>query len=152
MGKVIKFEYQDVKNFSKEFRKQTGKRNVDAMFRKICDVAMENTISVAEERSLVKTGELKSSWREDVKKTKKSGNLYSKMAINKAYNPRAKKAGMTPYYASFIEEGHEKVPWRKDTHAVPMLTGQSGAEENTRRKLQEIVDKEINKLFGGLFS
>lgn len=148
MGKSVKFEYDDVKNFSKEFRKKTSKRSVDAMCRNICDIAMENTISEAENKTIVYSGELKDAWRRNIGKTKKTNGVYSKTAINKAYNQNAKNAGYTPYYALFIELGHKKVGWRKDTHGIHMLRD---AEENTLNKLQEIVDGEINELLGGIF-
>lgn len=149
MGKVIQIEYKDVKNFSKELRKRSGKRNVDNMFRKIGNVALENTIDEAEKRTPVWTGELKSSWRKNVKSARKQKGEFVATATNKAYNEEAKEVGMNPYYASFVEEGHKKVPWRKRTHGVHML---AEAEEDTRRNMEKIVDKEIKELFGGLFS
>lgn len=151
MAKVIKLEHKDVTKFSKEFNKRVKPKSIDNLFISIADTAMENTIVEAEKRSLVYSGELKKAWRRDIEKTEKVNNAYSKTATNKAHNPRAEQAGYTPYYAKFIELGHKKVGWRKDTHAVPMLSGQAGAEEDTLSKLPKIVDDEIKKFFGGLF-
>lgn len=150
MVKVIKLEHNDVTKFSKEFDKRAKSGNVDKLFVRIADTAMENTIVEAEKRSLVYSGELKKAWRRNIEDTEKVNGSYSKTATNKAHNPRAEQAGYTPYYAKFIELGHKKVGWRKDTHAVPMLSGQAGAEENTLSKLPKIVDDEIKKFFGGL--
>lgn len=149
MGNAVKFEYDDVKKFSKEFNKRNNSKRIDDLFVRIADTAMENTISVAEKRSLERSGELKKAWRRDIEKTEKINGSYSKTATNKARNPRAKQ--MTQYYAKFIELGHKKVPWRNDTRAVPMLSGQAGAEEDTLDKLPKIVDDEIKNFFGGLF-
>ena len=148
MGKFIQFEYDDVKKFAKDLNKRAGVRNVDSTFRKICDVAMENTLDEAEKRTPVWTGELKSSWRKNVKSAKKQSGSFIATATNKAYNEEAKAVGMDPYYAEFVEEGHKKVPWRKRTHGVHML---AEAEEDTRRKMEKIITDEMKKLLGGLF-
>ena len=148
MAKAIKLEHKDVTKFAKEFDKRAKSGNVDKLFVKIADIAMENTISVAEERSLYRSGELKKAWRRNIEDTEKVNGSYSKTATNKARNPRATQ--MSQYYAKYIELGHKKVPWRNDTRAVPMLSGQAGAEENTLSKLPKIVDDEIKKFFGGL--
>ena len=149
MAKILKFEYKEVKEFRKEFRKRTGQRNVDKSLKNICNDALENTLTVAEKNTPVQTGELKSSWRKDVKAARKSKGEFVASAINKAYNEDAKAARMDPYYAEYVEEGHKKVPWRKKTHGVHML---ANAELDTERKLQKIVDNEVKKFFGGLFS
>lgn len=148
MVKLIQFEYKDVKDFSKTLNKRVGSQNVDQAFKNICDVVLENTLSEAEKRTPVWTGELKKSWRKNVKRTKKDGKTFSKIAINKAYNEEADAMGMDPYYAEFVEEGHKKVPWRKRTHGVHML---AEAEEDTRRKMEKMVENEMKKLLGGLF-
>ena len=148
MGKVLRFEYQEVKDFSKEFRKRTGTRNVDGVFKGIVNKALENTLSEAEGLTPVKTGELKSSWRKNVKSARKSKGEFVASAINKAYNEEAKAVRMDPYYAEYVEEGHKKVPWRKRTHGVHML---ANAEEDTRRKLPVMIENEIKALLGGLF-
>lgn len=148
MGKVLRFEYKELKDFKKEFSKRVGKRNVDGMFKTIANKALENTLSEAEKLTPVLTGELKTSWRKNVKSARKSKGDIVATAVNKAYNEEAKAAHMDPYYAEYVEEGHKKVPWRKRTHGVHML---AKAEIDTERKLQGIVNDEIKKLFGGLF-
>lgn len=148
MAKFIEFECKELKDFSKDLNKRVGVRNVNNMFKNTCDVALENTISEAEKRTPVYTGELKSSWRKNVKVARRRGESFSATAVNKAYNEEAKAAGMDPYYAEYVEEGHKKVPWRKRTHGVHML---AEAEEDTRRKLQGIIENEMKKLLGGLF-
>lgn len=148
MAKFIEFECKELKDFSKDLNKRVGVRNVNNMFKNTCDVALENTISEAEKRTPVLTGELKSSWRKNVKVARRRGESFSATAVNKAYNEEAKAAHMDPYYAEYVEEGHKKVPWRKRTHGVHML---AEAEEDTRRKLQGIVENEMKKLLGGLF-
>lgn len=151
MGKVLELRYKDVENFAKGLNRKT-KRGTDRLFINVVDTAMENTIKIAEERSLKWSGELKESWRKNIEPTQKVGKKYSKKATNEAFNERAEEAGMEGHYASFIEEGHKKVPWRKNTFAVPMLSGVNGAEVDTERKLQQIADNEVKKFFGGLFS
>lgn len=148
MGKLIQFEYKDVKDFSKEFKKRVGVRNVNSAFKNVCNNALENTLDEAEKRTPVQTGELKSSWRKNIKVARRRGESFSATAVNKAFNEEAKVAGMDPYYAEYVEEGHKKVPWRKRTHGVHML---AEAEEDTRRKLPEIIENEMKKLLGGLF-
>ena len=148
MGKVLKIEYKELKDFKKEFRKRTSVRNVTNTFKTIANKALENTLSNAEDLTPVKTGELKSSWRKNVRSARKSKGDIVATAVNKAYNEEAKAAHMDPYYAEYVEEGHKKVPWRKRTHGVHML---AKAEVDTERKIQGIVNDEIKKLFGGLF-
>ena len=148
MGKILKIEYKELKDFKKEFSKRTSVRNVTNAFKTIANTALENTLSEAENLTPVKTGELKSSWRKNVKFARKTKGDVVATAVNKAYNEDAKAARMDPYYAEYVEEGHKKVPWRKRTHGVHML---AKAEVDTERKIQGIVDDEIKKLFGGLF-
>ena len=148
MGKVLKIEYKELKDFKKEFRKRTSVRNVTNTFKTIANKALENTLSNAEDLTPVKTGELKSSWRKNVRSARKSKGDIVATAVNKAYNEEAKAAHKDPYYAEYVEEGHKQVPWRKRTHGVHML---AKAEVDTERKIQGIVNDEIKKLFGGLF-
>lgn len=147
MGKIFDVEYDDVKKFNKEFGKRIN--NIDDMFERIVERAMENTLREAEEETPVKTGELKSSWRKEVEKVKRDANKFSQKATNSAFNEEAVAVNMEGYYASFVEEGHKPVPWRKNTHGIHML---AEAEVDTERKLPKIVDEEIRKLLGGLFS
>lgn len=155
MAKILKFEYKEVKEFRKEFRKRTGQRNVDKSLKNICNDALENTTSIAKELVTKRTkrysGELEDGWGDKavIQKARKTKGEFVASATNKAFNPRAKVAGKDPYYASFVEEGHAPVPWRASTHAIHAL---SDAELDTERKLQKIVDNEVKKFFGGLFS
>lgn len=148
MGKFVQFEYKEVKDFSKTLNNRVDGKKVEATFKNICDVALENTLSEAEKKTPVWSGELKTSWRKNVESAKKQGDLFTATATNKAFNEEAAAIGMEGHYASFVEEGHKKVPWRKRTHGVHML---AEAEEDTRRKLQGIVENEMKKLLGGLF-
>lgn len=147
MGEVVKFEYNDVTKFHKELGKRIN--DVDDTFERIVKRAMENTLREAEKETPVKTGELKSSWRRDVEKPKRDGKHFSQTATNNAFNEEAAAVNMEGYYASFVEEGHKPVPWRKNTHGIHML---AEAEIDTECKLPKIVDEEIRKLLGGLFS
>ena len=160
MGKVVKFEYGEVKEFRKNLRTQASARNVDTMFRKICDVAMENTISAVEThpKHPEQDGDLKRGWRNDIKKARKSKNVYSKTATNKASNKLAKEFGLTEFYALYVEEGNKNpAPYYEDERGVHWITRPEGvhmlrdAENDTLNKLQGIVDEEVKKLFGGLF-
>ena len=148
MGNVIKLEHKDVSDFSRKLNKVIKSKQVDEIFINSCKVAMDNTLSEAELRTPVVTGELYSSWRKDVERPERRGKSFSQTATNKAYNERAVAAGMEGHYASFVEEGHKPVPWRKHTFGVHML---ANAENDTDNLLEEIVDDEINKVLGGIF-
>ena len=148
MGKIFDVEYQDVKDFRRNLNKIVERKKSDNIFINSCEKAMDNTLSEAEKRTPVKTGELKSRWRKDVEKPKRDGKSFSKTAINKAYNEEAAAMDMEGFYASFVEKGHKPVPWRKNTHGVHML---ADAENDTKNKLEEIVDNEVKKLLRGLF-
>lgn len=148
MGKVINFEYADVTRFARGLNKKIQSKEIDDIFINSCKVAMENTLSEAEDRTPIVTGELISSWRKDVEKPERHGNSFSQTATNKAFNEEAAAMNMEGHYASFVEEGHKKVPWRKSTRGVHML---AQAEQDTNNLLEEIVDNEINKVLGGLF-
>ena len=149
MVKVFRFEYKQVDDFSKKFNKRAELRNVDGVFENVCNIALENTLTEAEKTTPVYTGELKTSWRKNVKLARKQSSEFVASATNKAFNEEAQAVGMDPYYAEFVEEGHKKVPWRKRTHGVHML---ANAEEDTRRKLDKMVEREIETLLGGLFN
>ena len=148
MGKVFDVEYRDVKDFRRKLKTIVERKKTDKIFINSCEKAMENTLREAQEETPVLTGELKSRWRKDVEKPEKTKRGFSQSATNKAYNPEAADAGKDPYYASFVEKGHKPVPWRKYTHGVYML---AHAENDTKDKLEGIVDAEIKKLLGGLF-
>lgn len=148
MTKVCELRYKDVENFSKGLNRKT-KKSTDALFKNICSTAMSNTLEEAEKLTPVWSGELKKSWRDDVEAPHKRGKTWVTTAVNEAFNERAAEVGMEGHYASYIEEGHKKVPWRKNTHGIHML---AKAEVDTERKLQQIADDEVRKFFGGLFS
>lgn len=148
MGKIFDVEYKDVEVFHRDLKKIIDSNRVDDIFINSCEKAMDNTIYEAESRTPVKTGELISSWRKDIEKPKRDGKGFSQTAINKAFNEEAAAMNMEGHYASFVEEGHKKVPWRKNTYGVHML---AQAEQETDNVLEQIVDKEIKKLLGGLF-
>ena len=149
MSKVLTFEYNDVTRFAKELDKKIKSKGIDEIFINSCKVAMENTISEAEAKTPVYTGELYTSWRKDIERPERQGNSFSQTATNKAFNEEADAMGMEGHYASFIEEGHKKVPWRKRTDGIFML---AQAEHDTWNLLEEIVDDEVNKVLGGLFN
>lgn len=148
MKNPIKFEYADVTRFARGLNKKVQSKEIDEIFINSCKVAMENTLSEAEAKTPIVTGELYTSWRKDVEKPQRQGNSFSQTATNKAHNERAVAVGMEGHYASFVEEGHKKVPWRKRTDGIHML---AQAEHDTWNLLEEIVDDEINKVLGGLF-
>ena len=163
MGKLLKFEYQDVKDFKKEFRKRTGKRNVDNMFKEIANKALENTLKEAEENTPKRgDGTLKAHWRKNVKSARKIKGEFVASATNKAYNKLAAEIMGKPerngYYASWVEVGNvNPAPYYEDENGVHWISRPEGvhmlakAENNTEGKLQSIVDDEIKKFFGGLF-
>ena len=146
MGKIVEFEYKDVKKLSKGLDRKS--KNIDGVFVDVCERAMENTLKEAEKRTPVKTGELKSSWRKDVEKPKRVGKNFSQTATNNAFNEEAAAIDMEGHYASFVEEGHKPVPWRQRTYGVHML---ANAEVDTENKLQGIIEDEMKNFFGGLF-
>ena len=148
MSKVIEFEYKDVSNFSKKLNNIIKSNKVDDIFIESCEVAMENTLSEAEDKTPIVTGQLYTSWRKDVERPYRNGNSFSQTATNKAFNEEAADLGMEGHYASFVEEGHKPVKWRKNTHVIHML---AQAEHDTDNLLEKIVDDEINKVLGGLF-
>lgn len=148
MSGVVKFEYKDVSDLSRSLNKVIKSKKVDDIFIESCKVAMDNTLSEAEAKTPVVTGELYTSWRRDVEKPKRIGDSFSQTATNKAFNEEAAAIGMEGHYASFVEKGHKPVPWRKRTHGIHML---AQAENDTWNMLEEIVDDEINKVLGGLF-
>ena len=148
MKNPIKFEYKDVSDFSRKLNKIINSKKVDDIFINSCKVAMENTLSEAEAKTPIVTGELITSWRKDVERPKREGDSFSQTATNKAYNEEAVAVGMEGHYASFVEEGHKKVPWRKRTQGIHML---AQAENDTDNMMEEIVDDEINKVLGGIF-
>ena len=148
MATAIKFEYKDVSDFSRKLNKVIKSKKVDDIFINSCKVAMDNTLSEAEMRTPVVTGELYSAWRRDVEKPVRQGDSFSQTATNKAFNEEAAAIGMEGHYASFVEKGHKPVKWRKNTHGVHML---AQAENDTDNLLEEIVDDEINKILGGIF-
>lgn len=148
MAKAIKFECKDVTDFSRKLNNVIKSKKIDDIFIESCKVAMDNTLSEAEDRTPIVTGELYSSWRRDVERPKRNGKSFSQTAINKAFNEEAAAIGMEGHYASFVEEGHKPVPWRKNTRGIHML---AKAENDTDNLLEEIVDDEINKVLGGLF-
>lgn len=154
MTKICELQYKDVKDFAKGLNRKT-KRGTDRLFINIVDTAMENTTTNAKQFVAQRTdrysGELEDGWGKKavVEPTERKGKSYVKSVTNAAFNPRAEEAGKDGYYAEFVEEGHKKVPWRAGTHAIHAL---SDAEEDTEHKLQQIVDDEVKKFFGGLFS
>lgn len=148
MGDIIKLEYKDVTDFSRKLKRVIKSKQVDKIFTESCKVAMDNTLSEAEAKTPVVTGELYSSWRKDVERPEKHGDSFSQTATNKAYNEKAVAVGMEGHYASFVEEGHKKVPWRARTVGIHML---AQAEQDTWNMLEEIVDDEVNKILGGVF-
>lgn len=148
MKNPIKFEFDDVTKFSRGLNKKIQSKEIDNIFIESCKVAMDNTLSEAEDRTPIVTGELISSWRRDVERPKRNGKSFSQTATNKAFNEEAAAIGMEGHYASFVEEGHKPVPWRKNTRGIHML---ARAENDTDNLLEEIVDDEINKVLGGLF-
>lgn len=148
MGKLLEIKYNDVDNFSRQLNRVIKSKRIDDIFIESCKVAMDNTLSEAELRTPVATGELYSSWRRDVERPQRQGDTFSQTATNKAFNEEAAAVGMEGHYASFVEEGHKPVPWRKNTHGVHML---AQAENDTENLLEEIVDDEINKVLGGIF-
>ena len=148
MKNPIKFEYADVTRFARGLNKKVQSKEIDDIFIESCKVAMDNTLTEAEDRTPVKTGELYSSWRRDVERPKRNGKSFSQTATNNAFNEEAAAMRMEGHYASFVEEGHKKVPWRKRTDGIHML---AQAEHDTWNLLEEIVDDEINKVLGGLF-
>lgn len=148
MASIIKIECKDVKDFSKKLDKKLNySSDVKNAFINMCNDAMENTLSEAEAKTPIVTGELISSWRKNVSRVTQEGESYTKTAINKAFNEDADAIGMEGHYASFVEEGHKKVPWRKSTYGVHML---ANAENDTENLLEEIVEDELKKLFRGL--
>lgn len=164
MGNFIQFEYKDVKDFSKEFGKRIGKRNVDDMFKDIANNALENTLTAVERPkelggTPVQDGDLKRAWRKDVKSARKTKGEFVASAENKVKNKLAARFGMEQEYASWVEEGNKKpapyyedengkVHWISRPEGVHMLVN---AEDDTLNKLPKIVDDEIKKFFGGLF-
>lgn len=148
MSNAIKFECKDVTDFSRKLNNVIKSKKIDDIFIESCKVAMDNTLSEAEDRTPVVTGELYSSWRRDVERPKRNGKSFSQTATNKAFNEEAAAVGMEGHYASFVEEGHKPVPWRKNTRGIHML---AKAENDTWNLLEEIVDDEVNKVLGGIF-
>ena len=161
MGKILKLEYKDVKDFKKEFRKRTGARNVDNMFKTIANKALENTIEhiMKNPNTPIQDGNYIRGWKEDVKLARKSKGEFVASATNKAKNRVAKRFGMDEFYAEYIEYGNinpapyyedenGKVHWHTRPKGLELL---ANAEIDTERKIQGIVNDEINKLFGGLF-
>ena len=148
MGNAIKFEYKDVSDFSTKLNKVIKSKKVDDIFIESCKVAMDNTLSEAEAKTPVVTGELYSSWRRDIERPKREGDSFSQTATNKAFNEEAAAEGMEGHYASFVEKGHKPVKWRKRTQGIHML---AQAENDTWNMLEEIIDDEVNKVLGVLF-
>lgn len=148
MGNFVEVKYNDIKNLSNNLNSVIKSNVVDDIFKRVSLEAMFNTIEEAEKRTPVWSGELKKSWRDNVDAPDKQGNKWVTKAVNEAYNERAAAVGKDPYYAEFVEKGHKKVPWRKNTYGVHML---AEAEEDTLRKLPDIIENEMKKLLGGLF-
>ena len=77
MASAIKFEYKDVSDFSRNLNKKISSKQIDNIFINSCKVAMENTLSEAEAKTPVVTGELYASWRKDVERPERNGNSFS---------------------------------------------------------------------------
>ena len=148
MKNPIKFEFADVTRFSRGLNKKIQSKEIDDIFIESCKVAMDNTLSEAEAKTPIVTGELYTSWRRDVERPKREGGGFSQTATNKAFNEEAAAEGMEGHYASFVEKGHKPVKWRKRTQGIHML---AQAENDTWNMLEEIIDDEVNKVLGGLF-
>ena len=110
----------------------------EKIFRELAKQLINLVREVASQRTPVKTGTLKKSWRDEntgVLTVQKTGNVYTVTIENRAYNP----SGKGEFYASFVEEGYHSRSGRWIPGHWMMATGEIEAERNAQRMCDAIV-------------
>jgi len=134
MAKVV----LDVSELMAFREKLLNEHHREKILRTLAKKLMELVREVASERTPVKTGRLKKSWREQntgALTVEKVGNVYTVRIENKAFNP----SGKGEYYASFVEEGYHSRSGRWIPGHWMMATAELEAERKAQAMFDEII-------------